>query len=251
MSLPCYSQQPFYTDDADVTAYRRFHFELSNQFSFLLPAAFPNKRQNAIVYQLNYGLLDGLEFGVDSPYLLIVNAPDTLRPRTPAGVGDTNVTLKWNFRQEREGSSSPATAISFATELPTGDTRTQLGSGLVDYRLNGIVQKSVSPSVKLRLNQGVLFSGNTLTGVVGLRAQGLVYTAGASLIRHFTPVLALGLEVNGAWAVSGTQDRAALQQQIGGKYALREDLTLDFGLAFGQFGESPRVGLQIGLSKDF
>ena len=99
--LSACAQQPFFTDDADVTARRRFHFELSNQFSFLQDTAFPNQQQNALVYQLNYGLRNGLEISIDSPYLVIINARETISPRVPVGVGDTNLAVKWNFRQER------------------------------------------------------------------------------------------------------------------------------------------------------
>ena len=245
------AQQPFFTDDADVTPKRKFHFELSNQYSFLATSAFPNRQQNTLVYQLNYGLLDGLELGVDSPHIVIVNAHNTVHPRVPYGVGDTNLTLKWNFRRESQDSKWPALTIAYAVELPTGDARTQLGSGITDHRLVAVAQKQLRGRTTLRVNQGVLFTGNNLTGVVGLRSTGLVYLSGASLTRQFAPRLSLGVEVNGAFAQRGAQNRAALQQQIGGKYSLRDNLTFDFGGIVGQFGESPRFGLQIGLSIDF
>ena len=245
------AQQPFFTDDADVTPKGHFHFELSNQLSFLQNTAFPSRRQNALVYQLNYGLPSGLELGVDSPYLAIINARETVSPRIAAGVGDTNVTVKWNFHREQERSSIPALTIAYAIEAPTGDTHQQLGSGLFDYRLSVIAQKTLVPGTTLRVNQGVLFAGNTLTGVVGLRGQGVVYQAGASLVRRFTPRLSLGMEINGAWAPEHVAERAALQQQVGGKYAIQKNLTIDFGILVGQLGQSPRVALQVGLSKDF
>ena len=194
--LSAWAQQPFFTDDADVTSKGRFHFELSNQFSFLQDTAFPNRRQNALVYQLNYGLRDEVEISIDSPYLVIINAPQTISPRIAAGVGDTNVAIKWNFRRERDRSRWPALTIAYAVEVPTGEISTQLGSGVFDYRLIAIAQKTLSRGVKLRINQGVLFSGNTLTGVVGLRAQGFVYLAGVSLVRQFTPSLLAGCRVN-------------------------------------------------------
>ena len=250
--LSAWAQQPFFTDDADVTSKGRFHFELSNQFSFLQDTAFPARQQNALVYQLNYGLRDELEISIDSPYLVIINAPQTISPRIAAGVGDTNVAVKWNFRRERDRSRWPALTIAYAVEVPTGEISTQLGSGVFDYRLIAIAQKTLSRGVKLRINQGVLFSGNTLTGVVGLRAQGFVYLAGVSLVRQFTRRFSLGVELTTAQDPSGEEaSRAALQQQVGGKYGIRENLTIDFGIAFGQLGESPRVGLQAGLSIDF
>ena len=132
--LSAWAQQPFFTDDADVTSKGRFHFELSNQYSILQRSPFPNEQQNALVYQLNYGLREGLEFSIDSPYLVIINGRGTV-PRVAAGVGDTNLAIKWNFRRERETSRWPALTITYAVETPTGDPRTQLGSCVYDFRL--------------------------------------------------------------------------------------------------------------------
>ena len=39
------AQQPFVTDDADVTPKGKFHFEFSNEFDFLQRASFPNLKQ--------------------------------------------------------------------------------------------------------------------------------------------------------------------------------------------------------------
>src|SRR3954447_24112692 len=156
----------------------------SNQFSLLQDTAFPNQQQNALVYQLNYGLRDGLEISIDSPHLVIINARQTVSPRVPMGVGDTNLAVKWNFRRDRHTSRWPALTMAFAVEVPTGDSSTQLGSGVFDYRLIAIAQKMLGSRTTLRVNQGLLFSGNTLTGVVGLGGQGLVYLAGVSLVRR-------------------------------------------------------------------
>ncbi|MEJ7608717.1 MAG: hypothetical protein WKF37_21210 [Bryobacteraceae bacterium] len=244
------AQQPFYTDDADVTERGKFHLELSNQYSWLGAAALPTLRQNSLVYQLNYGLWKGLELGVDSPLLVVFNLEGT-NPRRPYGNGDTNFTLKWNFRQQVVGSKWPALTVSFAVETPTGDAASQLGSGVADYGFNTVVQKSIGRSFIFRLNNGIVLSGNTLTGVVGLRAQGIVYTGGASVTRQVTSNLVLGIEVTGAVAQSSLLGKGALQTQFGGKYAVSENLTLDFGVLTGRLEGSPRAGLQVGICKDF
>ena len=238
------------TDDADVTAAGRFHIEFSNQFSWLQNSAFPNLRQNASVFQINFGVIDRLEIGIDSPLLAIFNAPER-SPRTAVGIGDTNFTLKWNFRREQPKSRSPALTISCAVETPTGDVERDLGSGVADFGCNTIVQKTIRAKTIIRLNNGLIFSGNTLTGVVGLRAQGLVYSSAASITRQISDALLLGTEVYGAVAQSSALGKGAMQAQVGGKYSLGETLTLDFGLTVGRLVGSPRVGLQVGFSKDF
>jgi hypothetical protein len=104
--------------------------------------------------------------------------------------------LKAKLRHEREGSRLPAVTVVFYAEAPTGSTRKQLGSGLMDYWLYGVLQKRLTKRTTGRLNGGILFSGNDSTGLVGIQqVRGQVFTGNASLLRQFTPKLTLGAEV--------------------------------------------------------
>ena len=244
------AQQPFATDDADVTGRGKFHFELSNQFDLLQPEAFPNLRQNTASFELAYGLFDNVEVSVEAPLIALFNARGT-SPRSAFGVGDANVSVKYNFLRERAGSRRPALAATLGVELPTGDAGRQLGSGVADFTLNGIMQKTPTERTTWRLNGGVVFSGNTLTGALGVGARGVVYTGGTSLVRKLTPRLDLGAEVTGAYARNAQLGKVGLQAQAGGNYLLREGLTLDFGVVAGRFVGSPRLGAQFGFSYDF
>jgi len=244
------SQQPFYTDDTDVAAQGKFHFEFSNQFDLLHPSSFPNLKQNTASFELAYGLFEDIEVSIEAPLLTIFNTRG-FSPRTVAGVGDTNFAVKYNFRQEQENSRLPAITVSFNLELPTGDTSRQLGSGIADYAFNGILQKSLTERTKWRVNGGTIFSGNTLTGAVGIKERGLVFTGGTSLVRQWTPRLNLGAEITGALSRNPDLGGGQLQVQAGGNYALRDNLTLDFGLVAGRFSASPRIGAQLGVSVDF
>lgn len=246
---PARAQQPFATDDADVTPKGKLHFEFSNEYDLLQRSLFPARAQNTADAELDYGLLEGVEVGVESPLIVIRNA----RGVAPAafGVGDTNLSVKYNFLKEREGSRWPALAASLNVELPTGDPARQLGSGLTDVWLYGIAQKSVSDRTKARLNGGILFTGNATTGVIGIKTRGRVYTGAASFVRQFTHRLDLGAELFGAVSANFRLNRGQLQTQVGGNYALHKNFTLDFGLTAGRFAASPRLGAQLGLSKDF
>lgn len=245
-----YGQQPFFTDDTDTTPKGRFHFEFSNEFDLLQRSSFPSLKQNTADFELDYGLLDGLELGIESPLLTIFNAAGT-SPRTISGIGDTNVSVKYNFLRERENSRLPAMAIGFNFELPTGDTKRQLGSGLADFYMNGILQKSVSQTTKLRLNGGILFSGNETTGVIGIKSRGTVFTAGGSLVRQFTPKLQLGWEVTGATTKHLDLGKGHLQTLLGGNYQFKSNASFDFAVVAGKYAASPRAGVQLGLSIDF
>jgi hypothetical protein len=236
------AQQPFVTDDADVTPKGKFHFEFSNEFDFLQRSSFPNLRQNTADLELDYGLFENVEIGIEAPLLTILNAGGTTQRRV-TGIGDMNLSLKYNFYREREKSRLPAMTIVVNFELPTGDTERQLGSGLADVYVNGVLQKSFSRNLKLRLNGGILFSGNETTGVVGIKSRGTVFTGGGSLVKQLTPKLQLGFEVTGATTTN---------LQLGkGNYQFRNNASFDFGVLAGKYAASPRVGIQLGVSVDF
>ncbi|HXI26603.1 MAG TPA: transporter [Pyrinomonadaceae bacterium] len=245
-----FAQQPFVTDDTDVTPRHKFHFEFSNEFDVLPRASFPNLKQNTADAELDYGLFKNFEVGIEAPVLTIVN--DRSAPfRRPTGLGDVNLSFKYNYLLEREGSWRPALAVTFNLEMPTGDVNRQLGSGLADFYVNNVLQKSLTKNTKLRLNGGLLFSGNETTGVIGLKSRGLVLTGAASLVKQFTPKLDLGVEVTGAVTRNLQLGKGQLQTMVGGNYALSKKMTFDFGIVGGRYAASPRVGVQLGISVDF
>ena len=241
------AQQPFYTDDAEVTNARDVHFELSNEFDVLQRSSYPNLRQNTTVYRLYYGLTSHIEIGVDSPVIGIFNAPSGSY-RRPFGPGDTNVSTKYNIHQENQDSKIPALSLSMNIEIPTGDKKRQLGSGLVDYWLYGIAQKAITDRTVVHVNTGILFAGDTSTGVIGIQTRGRAFTAGLSVVRDFGPNLKFGAELFAAITDKFVLHRGQLQSLIGGNYAVKKDTTLDFGIVGGHFLASPRIGIQFGVS---
>jgi hypothetical protein len=168
-----------------------------------------------------------------------------------SGFGDFDFHIKYNFLKEREGSRLPAMTATVNVELPTGDASKQLGSGVVDVFLNGILQKSLTKKTMLRLNSGILFSGNTTTGEIGIKSRGKVFVGGLSLVKLITPKLDLGAELTGAVTNSVKLSRGQLQTQIGGNYQFRKNASFDFGIIGGKFAASPRVGVQVGISIDW
>jgi hypothetical protein len=243
------AQQPFYTDDADVTERGQFFFEAINEFDLLHSSARPAVRQNTAVFTLSYGLFRNAEVSVGAPLITIFNEGGT-SPRRVTGGGDASFQIKYNLLREREGARRPALAVTFAVETPTGSVEKGTGSGLLDYTLNGIMQKSLTAKTTLRLNGGLVFAGNTTTGAVGLRTRGRVFTGGGSLVRQFNERLALGAELTGARAPNSDLGRGLLQGQVGGNYTLGDRMTLDFGVLAGRYAASPRLGAQLGFSYD-
>lgn len=248
--LRVHAQQPFATDDADVASYHHFHLESNNEFDFLRHSSYPSLRQDTQTIKFSVGAFRNCEIGMDFPLITIFNSARS-GLISPFGLGDTDYSVKYNFRHEREGSRWPAIAASLNIEPPTGNAKLNLGSGLTDYYLNSIFQKRLSPKNTLRANAGLTFAGNTLTGVVGIRTRGTVFTGGTSFTRQFTPRLDMGVEIYAGHTLSAVLPREALQEQLGGNYQLRKSLSLDFGVIAGHAVGSPRVGAQFGFSKDF
>src|SRR3982751_6995272 len=81
------AQQPFVTDDADVTDKGVFHTELGNEFDRLQPSSLPVRYQDGARATISYGLIKGVEVGVAGQFLVLESEA---RPRTIGGIGDTN-----------------------------------------------------------------------------------------------------------------------------------------------------------------
>jgi Putative MetA-pathway of phenol degradation len=247
MDLP--AQLPFYTDDPAVTGQGNWHFEFFDEFDALQHPQFPNLQQNTANYKLNYGLPHNLELDLDAPYLAIFRA---LHTPSSTGAGDTDFGVKWEFHRASMADRLPALGASFYVEFPTGNALEQLGSGLIDYWLNFIAQKSLSDKTRINANAGYLFAGNTSTGVLGISTvRGHVFAGGLSLLHDFTPRLTLGAEIYGGFANDDNLGRSQLQGLLGGIYALRRGLSLSFGVLGGKYSASPRIGGQIGFGVDF
>lgn len=246
------AQAPFVTDDVGVADYHRLHFEFNNEYDLLQDSAFPNLRQNTANFKFSFGVLHGVEIGFDNQLLGISNAPISYLPTNVLGYGDLDLSVKWNFLKEGKSWHHPALAASLNIEVPTGDSHRQLGSGETDYYLNFIAQKTVTEKNTLHVNGGIYFAGNTLTGAEGIRStSGVVFTGGASFVRQFTPKLDLGVEIFGAMTQNFDLGRGQLQTQVGGNYAIRKNMTIDFGIIEGFYQSSPKVGPIVGFSINF
>jgi len=244
------AQQPFTTDDSDVTELHHFHFQFSNQYDLLQRQERPTLDQNTADFELDYGLLPNLEVGVELPYISFINSADTI-PRSVSGIGDMNFSSKYNLHKEHEHSFWPAMSVAMNIEFPTGSVSRQLGSGLTDYYVNGVLQKSLTKVTKLRLNGGILFAGNETTGLLGIKARGTVLTASGSLVKEINPKLQLGAELAGAAQGNLELDKGQFEGRVGGNYQFAKRATLDFSVVAGKFIASPRLGALLGISIDF
>jgi len=247
LSEPLPAQLPFYTDDPAVTEQGKWHFEFFNEYD-ALQLQFPNIRQNTANSKLNYGLPHNLELDMDFPYLAIFRAMGT--PNAVGG-GDLDLGVKWEFHKESRASRVPSLGVSLYIEFPTGDASRQLGSGLSDFWLNWIAQKSLSDKTRVNGNLGYLFAGNSSTGVLGIETtRGHVFIGGLSILHNITSRLTVGGEVYGGYAENGNLNKSQLQVMIGGQYQVRRGLNVTLGTLGGKFVGSPRIGVQVGFALD-
>jgi hypothetical protein len=246
VAAPFYAQQPFVTDDAEVTPRQEWHFEYFNQYATLSKNAAPDLRQNWSNFVIQYGLLEGLEVNVDFPLLYIQRGSDST-VGSAFGLGDTDFAAKYNFLKDDPTSMRPALTLTGAVELPTGNKSNQLGSGYTDVDFNSIVQKTFTETTIVHLNFGYQISGNTLTGAIGIRTPGHIFTTGVSVVKILSSTLSLGIDLNGAQARTGSTFDRELQLTIGGNYQLAKTATFDFALLVGWYS-APRVGVLIGTS---
>lgn len=244
-----HAQMPFYTDDTEVTDLGVLHLEAYDELDSLQSAQYPDLRQNTVNLKVNLGLPYRLEFDVDAPYLTIYRASGSVSSR---GIGDTDFGIKWKARETTPTSRIPALAASFYVEVPTGNVQEELGSGLTDYWLNLIAQEQLSERTRINVNAGLLFAGNTSTGVVGIETtRGHVFTGGLSAVHDLNDRLSMGAEIYGGIADNDGLDRTQLQILLGGEYGVSHSVTLCFGLVVGRYNASPQVGGQIGFAVDF
>jgi hypothetical protein len=239
------AQQPFLTDDAEVTEKGHWHFEYANEYYVLQKKAYPNLRQDTNNFVIQYGLFERVEVNMDFPLISIANSRGSGTPSV-FGLGDVDFAVKWKLLEEAPDKIHPAFTVTVAAEFPTGSEKKQLGSGLTDYVLNTILQKTFS-GTQVHVNAGIQFSGNTRTGVVGIRTPGRILIGGLSAARDLSERLRLGLDLNGAEIHDGGVVEKQLQLTAGGNYAILRDGTLDFGVVVGWYS-GPRFGLTLGLS---
>lgn len=116
-AAPSRAQQPFVTDDAEVTDAGHWHFQYSNEYDVLQKSAYPNLRQDWQNFVVQYGLAHHVEVNVDFPLILIENGG-----ATPGafGFGDLDFAAKWKVVEETPGSKRPAFTVNAAVEFPTG-----------------------------------------------------------------------------------------------------------------------------------
>ncbi len=238
----CYSraQQPFNNDDAPTVPKGKWQFEFLESYDWLSKKLYPRKKQNTANFSLTYGVADRLEIGIAVPHIAIRSTG------WDHGIGDTELNSKIQIIPHKEGRSTPEISISTKFEFPTGNPGNSLGSGFFDWQ-NVLIVEQHFLGVTHRLNSGVVFFGNTATGIEGILINTKVAIYGYSISREINKKLLLGSELTGSAASHVSFADAEMELLTGGMYKLSKNVELDFAYSKGLKRASPTQGIVFGF----
>jgi len=239
------AQQPFRVDDAEVAPHKQWQLETNLEWDKLRASAAPYRWQAVADAEVDFGVAPRLQVSAVVPFMALARS-DRFGRHTDIGLSDVSFGAK--YRLTKNPTAATSYAVSLDVELPTGSHRRGLGSSLTDVSTNVVWQHHLNSRWTLRGNAGVVFAGNTQTGLLGLRERGTMVTSGASVTTTPSPRLLLGAEVSGIWSGKESIGDSYVQWQLGGNVLLRQGLTLDLGLLGGHSDASPVVGVQIGCT---
>jgi len=221
ISVFAFAGPPFLTDDPEPVPYRHFEFYT---FSILDHMA-GGTAVEIPAFEFNIGAAPNLQLHIIAPMALFAANPGPLT----FGVGDVELGAKYRFIQEK--GQRPQVGIFPLLELPTGDSRRNLGNGQTWAQLPLWVQKSWGPW------QSYGGAGYVINHAPGMRDH--IY-AGWQAQRELNKKLTLGAE----WFDPGRDTLAAHSPQIlnaGGIYNFKESFSLLFTAGHSVHGDSHTV----------
>ena len=228
-----YAARLLSTDDAGVVKAR--HMEVEAGFEYVKQA----DKENNLTLCIKYGLIEKLDLGVEVPYQFI----DISEGNKVEGIGDIQITTKYNFLDETE--TLPALALSCVVKTKTGDTNKGLGSGEIDYSLNGIITKEIG-DFTTHANLGYTFVGEP-------ESEDLddIFSYGLSVEYPLIESLNMVGEITGETTFDGDFDDNPFSGLIGFNCILNKRLCFDVGIGFQISKASPDYKIVTGLTLAF
>ncbi|PSH03776.1 MAG: transporter [Acidobacteria bacterium] len=220
-ATPALAGPPFLTDDPEPVAYRHYEFytfstldHSTGSYGIQLPA-----------FEFNFGAAPNLQLHVVAPIALSVLDPE------PASYGIGDIELGGKYRFFKEKGRRPQVGIFPVIELPSGNSRRNLGNGQVWARLPLWVQKTWGAWTT---NGG---AGYTVNHAPGMRDH---IFGGWQIQRKVNKKLTLGAE----WYTAGRDTNVARAPQLinaGGFYNFNENFSLLFTAGHSVHGDSHTV----------
>ncbi|MFC1698736.1 transporter [Candidatus Omnitrophota bacterium] len=228
-----YAARPLSTDDAGTVEER--HIEIESGFEYVNQT----DEENSLNLVLKYGIIKNLDLGTELPYKFI----NLSGSADVDGIGDIKVTTKYRFLEETK--KIPALAFSFSVKTKTGSEAKGIGSGEVDYILNGIITKTIDKFIN-HLNLGYTFVGEPEEG-----NPDDIFSYSLALEYPMYERLSIVGEIAGETTFEGDFDDNPCSGLLGLNYALNEMTSFDFGMGFKISDASPDYKIITGLTFGF
>ena len=228
-----YAARPLSTDDAGVV--EESHMEIESGFEYVKQT----DEENNLNFVLKYGIIKNLDLGLEIPYKFIdFNEGDDVD-----GIGDIIFSTKCHFLDE--GKNLPALALSYSIKSKTGDKDKGLGSGEIDYSLNGIITKEIG-DFTTHINFGYTFVGEP-------KEEDLddIFSYSLAVEYPINENLNMLGEILGETTFDGDFDDNPFSGLIGFNYAFNETVFFDFGMGFQISQVSPDYQITTGLTLAF
>jgi len=231
--LIAFAARPLSTSDAGTVDEK--HLEIESGFEYVKQ----RDEEYNLSFVLTYGIAQNLDLAAEVPYQFI----DLSESVNVDGIGDIKVTGKVHLLDELE--KIPALALTLSIKTKTGDKDRGLGSGELDYILNGVASKGIGKCIT-HLNIGYTFVGEP-------EGENLddIFSYSFAIEYPMNENLNVVGEVTGETTFDGDFNDNPCSGLVGLNYAINEMISFDFGVGFQISEASPDYRIVTGLTRGF
>lgn len=204
-SVPGWGMRPLSTDDAATLG--QGSWEIEEGYEFDQPRN-GEESFSSFGTSIKYGIFSNIDLGVEIPYSV----------STPGGMGDATIKGKAGLND--------AFALGIDVKLANADSSEGLGSGYVDYGINGIFSQNIG-NASIHANLGYTIVGQES----GSNSENNLLSYSFSFLYPFNDAINLMSEICGSSTSSASDN--TLEALIGMNLGVNDILTLDGGAAFG------------------
>ncbi|MFH1347944.1 MAG: hypothetical protein ABIH22_04560 [Candidatus Margulisiibacteriota bacterium] len=220
LTVPVWAARPLSTDDAGTLG--QGAWEIEEGYELDQPSG-GGANSGGFGTSVKYGLLSNLDLGIEMPYSV----------SSPNGIGDATVKGKIAFND--------AIALGIDVKLTNADSASGLGSGYVDYGVNGIYSQGLGSAT------GHVNVGYTIIGQAGgATSDNNVLSYGMAIENPLNDAVNLMGEVAGSSTPSVATN--PLDALVGFNWGMSDLLTLDGGVSFGLTNASSQYKTTVGAT---
>lgn len=218
--VPALAARPLTTDDAGTLG--QGAWEIEEGYELDQPKG-GGASSGSLGTAVKYGLLSNFDLGIEVPYSITA----------PEGIGDATLKGKVAFND--------AVALGIDVKLTNADSSSSLGSGYVDYGINGIYSQGLG-NATYHINVGYTIVGQA----GGATSSNNTLSYGAAIEYPLNDKTNLVGEVVGSSAPSAATN--PLDALVGLNWGMNDLLTLDGGINFGLTDASSQYKATVGAT---